>query len=236
MTTVRTALALVLFFGVPAFASAQTIVRPVGATTSGGGISVSGSGYVRRPADAVRYTIVLALRGTGTGASVFTSAAALVVALKRNGSADAALADPPNNMINQVAVATVRGSIRKPTVENVKALVAAVTAALPADGAPIQNITYVSVLDDCDEPERIAQAAALADARSRAGGIAAAAHVVLGAPTAVIENFVPFGACPTRPDATSVPLGFNGNSSAQNAFDVTIGVTLNISFAITAPQ
>ena len=236
MNIARLTLVLVLSFAACANASAQTVLRPVGvnanASTSGG-INVTGSGYVRRPADAVRYAIVLALRGTGTGASVFTAADALVAALRRNGSTDAAVSDPQNNMINQQAVATVRGSIRKPTVENVKALIAAVTAALPADGVPIQNINYANVLDDCADPERIAQAAALADARARAGGIAAAAHVALGGVTGVTENFISYNACPTRPDATTVPLGFNGNASSPAAFDVTIGVTLNVSFAIT---
>ncbi len=129
-----------------------------------------------------------------------------------------------------------RGSIRKPTLESVRSLMAQVAAGLPPDGVPIQQISYVSALDDCSEPERLAQAAAFEEARARAAGIAAAAHVALGGVTAANEGFFPpNGSCPTRPDAGGVPAGFNGASSSGDAFNVTVNVTLNVTFAI-APQ
>jgi len=208
-------------------ASAQTVTRP--------GISVTGTGVVRRPADALRYTISLAARGTATSTTIFAAADALVAALKRNGSADAAVADPLNGMVNQQSVVTVRGSIRKPTLESAKALLAGVTVALPPDGVPIQQISYVDILDDCSEPERIAQAAALEDARARAAGIATAAHVTLGGVVAASQlGTQPNGVCPTRPDAIVLQTGFNPNQS-PDAFSVTIGVTLNVTFAIASP-
>jgi uncharacterized protein YggE len=227
MTLRRIALALAVASTVaPLGARAQTLVRPPG-------ITVNGTGTVRRPADAVRYTIVLAIRsGSATGASVFSSADALVAALKRNGSADAAVADPLNAMVNQQSVVTVRGTIRKPTVEGVRALIAAVTASLPPDGVPIQQISYVNLLDDCTEPERTAEAAALADARARAAGIAAAAHVTLGSVTSVTEGFGQAPGCPTRPDATFPATGFNPGSASADAFSVTLTVPLTVSFAI----
>jgi uncharacterized protein YggE len=204
--------------------SAQTVTRP--------GITVTGTGDVRRPADAVRYTIVLAARGNATSTTIFAAADALVAALKRNGGADAVVADPLNSMLNQQSVVTVRGSIRKPTLESVRALFAGVTAALPPDGVPIQQITYVNVLDDCSDAERIAQAAALADARARASGIAAAAHLTLGGVVAASQlGGQPSGACPTKPDAIVPQNGFNPSQS-PDAFSVTVGVTLNVTFAI----
>jgi uncharacterized protein YggE len=217
-------IALVLSFALtfaPLGARAQTLVRPPG-------ITVNGTGTVRRPADAVRYTIVLAIRnGSATSASVFASADALVAALKRNGSADAGIADPLNAMVNQQSVVTVRGTIRKPTVDTVRALIAAVTAALPPDGVP-----YVNLLDDCTEPERTAEAAALADARARAAGIAAAAHVTLGGVTAVTEAFGQTSGCPTRPDATFPVSTFNPGGASADAFSVTLTIPLTVSFAI----
>jgi uncharacterized protein YggE len=220
----------------PLAARAQAVVRAAPAVA---GINVTGSGYVRRPADALRYSIVLALRGNGPNAvsstSIFTAADALVDALKHNGSPDAAVADSPNG-INQTSVATVRGTLRKPSLDKVRALVAAVTAALPADGVPIQQINYTALLDDCAEPERAAQAAAVDDAHARAAGIASALHRALGEVTAVTEGFVPQGACPTKPDATVPMNGFNGGAISPDAFNVTIGVTLNVWYAIGGPR
>jgi uncharacterized protein YggE len=211
----------------PARAFAQ--VRPAGAAAAG--IAVAGTGTVRRPADAVRYTIVLSGRNVTASGSILSSAAALVDALKRNGSADAVLADPPNAMISQQSTASVRGSLRKPSAESVRAFVAAVTATLPPDGVPIQSIGYVNVLDDCSEAERVAQNAAFEEARRRAAGIAAAAHVTLGGVTAVTEGITAPNACPTRPDP-AVAAGFTGPYASPDAFNVLVTVTLNVTFAI----
>jgi uncharacterized protein YggE len=137
-------------------------------------------------------------------------------------------------MITQQSLASVRGTLRKPTVESVRAFVASVTAALPADGVPIQSIGYVTMLDDCSEAERIAQAAAFDEARRRAAGIAAAAHVGLGDVVAVAESLATPNACPTRPDA-AVSSGFGAPLAPVDAFGVVVSVTLNVTFAIAPP-
>ena len=193
------------------------------------GITVLGRGAVRRPADVVRFVIVVGNRQTP--ASAFSGADALVAALKRAGIADAAIANPLNNIVSAQSFLSIVGSMRKPTPDKVRELVAAVEAALPANAVTIQSVNFMLGLDDCTEAEGVATRAAMDDARARAGRVAEAAHVELAAPLAISE-FSASAVCPTKPDPS--PLGNQQFDpfSAGSSLDVLISVTSSVTFGI----
>jgi uncharacterized protein YggE len=218
----------------PPAADAQTrvVVGAPGSLIAVAGITVQGRGIVRRPADSARFAINVANRSQPNGA--LGGAEQLVAALKKAGVADATLANP-TGFISANQFVTVVGTVRKPTVDAVRSLVASVSASVP-DTVLIQNVNVALLLDDCAAAETAAIAAATADARERAQRFAAAAHVTLGSVLTINGVQGPASPpCPTKPDNVLANIGggnFSELSQLAGTLDVPVGVVETVTFEI----
>ena len=202
---------------------------------TGIGVTVQGRATIRRPADFVRFQFMLGQRQGGQPDATVAAGDALVAALKRAGIDDAAVSVPVNGFIGPQQIVSVAGTLRKPTPARIRSVVAEVTATMRPDAAPIQNAVFFAGLDDCSDVEQAGIAAAVADARSRASLIAAAAGVRLGAIVQVGNVFaLPSPPCPTKPDrsfAQNGP-GMQLDSLATTSVDVVVPVSLTVTFGL----
>jgi hypothetical protein len=111
------------------------------------GITVMGTGAVRRPADLARFSIVVSNNGGRNPDEALSGADTLVRALKGAGIDDAGIANPMNGLTTAQRFVTITGTMHKPTLEKVHALVAAASSAVPANALLVQNVNVAPALD-----------------------------------------------------------------------------------------
>ena len=223
-------------------AAAQT--APVGGRpgASLGGITVLGRGTAAATPDRARISIAVFgnVSPQSTSAAPLDDAAnALRSALQSSGVQDARIVLPIGNLNTRNVTPAIIGTLEKPTRERLEAVARAVVKALPERVTPAlanAQIQITLLVDDCAPEEARAERAAFADARNRAGRLAAAAGLRLGSVEAInaTPNFLPAG-CSTKPD--TIDASGNGPPPFPSYYGpLTLPITVNetVTFAIAA--
>jgi uncharacterized protein YggE len=246
----RSTRALHLTAAVVALLFAMTPVGAQSSATPAAGITVTGRGVVRVRADVMRVlayigplpqrtapvrsgTTADASGGAPAPADVDGAAEAIAKALRDGGVADATSGMTAYfNPVNRTRAIT--GTLHNPTRATIDALVRAGNlAAAPYPNVTLQNLLLSFYVSDCDAAEARAQAAAFADARSRAERVAHAAGVRLGAVVAVNEppDIALVQSCQTRPDVQFLAQPRN-DSEGITSGDVFVTTSATVTFSI----
>lgn len=235
-------LRLILIFALLTLSSAAA-QNPPGAGrlgTPNGGITILGRGTAAATPDRAHVSIqVFGNPGpqSASPVSLEDAANALRSALQANGVQDAREVVPIGNLSTRNLAPVVVGTVAKPTRERLEAIARNVVKALPDRLAPALANTQIQVallVDDCSPDEARAERAAFADARSRAGRIAATAGLRLGGVEAIVatQTFLPTG-CETKPDTIDGPAtGPPPFPSLYGPLALPITVNETITFAI----
>jgi uncharacterized protein YggE len=210
-------------------ATAQDMSR--NAPSAPPGIIVPGRATVHVAPDAMHVQIRFFARANATG--INDAGQTVATTMRANGIPDARWVLPLTGSLSSNTQGAVIGTIRKPTREGVEALLRRIVSALPASlDSVVSNFQISSTLtaDDCSSAEARAQSAAMADAKARAGRVAAASGLRLGRIVNVYE-----GAYYPSP-------GCNGGDTATNAFrpqedqfgplDIPLTVSAVVTFAL----
>ncbi|HEY4440170.1 MAG TPA: SIMPL domain-containing protein [Candidatus Elarobacter sp.] len=204
----RIAIAVLVLFPLAAGAQVPVPVRqPV--TGPAAGITVLGRASVRVPVRTVRFLAYA--RGIADEQDVLS-------AMRSAGVEDPILGPGGfgNGSNGQTLVrGTITGASRA-KLERIAAAAADYVRAHP--GLALDNVQFAPRLDDCATFEETARTQAIADARRRAGAIAAAAGLALGPVTGVNEN----GGCQPEQD----PPFFNGPGAGLDVATLTSALQL----------
>jgi uncharacterized protein YggE len=195
------------------------------------GITVTGRATLAARADVV-YVSELLVSAPGTNDDIDRASAAVVTLLQSAGARDAAAATyvGDDDRTGRLLTGTIHAPARAILLEIARGVSDAVGR---YPGTLLQRSTALVGLLRCEDVEGRLQAAALKDARARAGRLASGADVQLGTPTIITPGNLPGFAFPCRPSRTLAQYSAEANALPDDG-NVTFGLFVNVTYPIVA--